>query len=237
MPLLEIETRRASVSPASLDREAGTVEAVLSRGAAVRRSGWTEILAVAPENVTVAARLPVLDAHRQTSIADIKGRVESVRFEDGAIIGPVANLRSRRTGRHRARRRDRRQHRLPRDPMGGVDRPRDPRPHPNRHRLGASRSLPRPDPRRPGGHPQERSIADRNHPKPKRPRPRPSTPRPAPPSGRSPAAPVWSPTGRTRGSTPAPTSPPPAPPPSRPCRRARRPSARPPSARPPKTPP
>ncbi len=29
----------------------------------------------------------MLDAHRQTSIADIKGRVVSVRFEDGAIIG------------------------------------------------------------------------------------------------------------------------------------------------------
>lgn len=89
MPVLELETRSASFAPTSLNREAGTVEVVISTGADVKRPGYIERLAIGRENVTLAPRLPVLDSHRQASIADVKGKVDSVRFDDGAIVATL----------------------------------------------------------------------------------------------------------------------------------------------------
>ncbi|WP_336966845.1 prohead protease/major capsid protein fusion protein [Brevundimonas aurantiaca] len=78
---------RAAITfkPESLNREAGTVDVTLSTGAAVQRSGFIERLAIGRENVEVGDRIPVLDAHRQTSIADVLGRVIDVRFEADRI--------------------------------------------------------------------------------------------------------------------------------------------------------
>jgi len=87
--IAELATRRATLAPKSLDREAGTVEVTLSTGAAVRRSGYVERLAVTREAVSLAPRIPLLDSHRQGSIADIKGRVENVRFEAGRIVATL----------------------------------------------------------------------------------------------------------------------------------------------------
>lgn len=87
-----IQTRRApaaTLAPRSLDREAGTVEVTLSTGAAVARSGFIERLAIEAGSVKLASRIPVLDSHRQGSIADIKGRVLDVRFEPGAIVATL----------------------------------------------------------------------------------------------------------------------------------------------------
>ena len=82
----ETFTRAAlAFSPESLNRETGTVDATLSTGAPVQRSGFIERLAVGRENVTLADRIPVLDSHRQGSIADVLGRVVDVRFEAGRI--------------------------------------------------------------------------------------------------------------------------------------------------------
>lgn len=86
----ELLTRRlASLAPGTLDRAQGTVEAVLSTGAPVQRSGFTERLAVTPDAVDVAPHVPVLDAHRQGSIADVLGRVADVRFEPGRIVATL----------------------------------------------------------------------------------------------------------------------------------------------------
>jgi hypothetical protein len=82
-------TRRASFAPNTFDRAAGTVEAILSTGAPVQRAGYVERLAVTPEAVEVAPRLPVLDAHRQDSIDRVLGRVDTVRFESGRMIGTL----------------------------------------------------------------------------------------------------------------------------------------------------
>jgi HK97 family phage prohead protease len=87
-----LETRRAQfakIAPASLNREAGTVEVTLSTGAAVQRAGYIERLAITKAAVKLAPRIPVLDAHRQSSIADIKGRVLDVRFEPEAITATL----------------------------------------------------------------------------------------------------------------------------------------------------
>lgn len=79
-------TRAAiSFAPASLNREAGTVEATLSTGAPVQRQGYVERLAIGPDNVEIAPRIPVLDSHRQTSITDVLGHVAGVRFEGGRL--------------------------------------------------------------------------------------------------------------------------------------------------------
>lgn len=87
----DVLTRRlpATLTPRTLDETAGTVDVVLSTGAPVRRAGFVERLALEPDNVTVASRVPLLDAHRQSSIGDIKGRVENVRHEAGAIVATL----------------------------------------------------------------------------------------------------------------------------------------------------
>jgi HK97 family phage prohead protease len=76
--------------PSTLNREAGTVEAVLSSGAGVQRrdarGAFTERLSTAAGAVVLhTERLPVLDSHRQGSIADVLGFVTDVRSADGEI--------------------------------------------------------------------------------------------------------------------------------------------------------
>ncbi len=87
--MTNLETRAATIAPATLNREAGTVDVVLSTGAPVRRAGYVERLAIDPAAVAIAPRLPVLDSHRQASIQDVKGRVENVRFESGQIVATL----------------------------------------------------------------------------------------------------------------------------------------------------
>lgn len=87
--MIHIETRAATIAPATLNRDDGTVDVVLSTGAPVKRAGYVERLAIDPAAVTIAPRLPVLDSHRQGSISDVKGRVENVRFEAGQIVATL----------------------------------------------------------------------------------------------------------------------------------------------------
>lgn len=87
-----VETRAAAASafaPDTLDIEAGTVEVVLTTGAPVQRGSHIEVLAIGRENVEFGPRIPLLDSHRQTSIADIKGSVSNVRFEPGAVVATL----------------------------------------------------------------------------------------------------------------------------------------------------
>ncbi|MBI1265424.1 MAG: DUF2213 domain-containing protein [Alphaproteobacteria bacterium] len=85
----DLETRRATLAPDSFDRASGTVDVTLSTGSPVRRAGYVERLAITPDAVTLAPRIPLLDSHRQSSITDIKGRVENVRFEAGRIVATL----------------------------------------------------------------------------------------------------------------------------------------------------
>lgn len=81
--------RSLSLAPASLDRPNRTVLATLSTGAAVTRAGYVERLATGPDAVTVAARVPLLDSHRQGSIRDILGSVTGIRHEAGGIVATL----------------------------------------------------------------------------------------------------------------------------------------------------
>jgi hypothetical protein len=90
--LADLQTRASAVSgftPDTLDMDAGTVEVVLTTGAPVQRGGHVEVLAISRENVEFARRIPLLDSHRQTSIADIKGTVSNIRFEPGAVVATL----------------------------------------------------------------------------------------------------------------------------------------------------
>lgn len=87
-----LETRRAPTIgfvPQTFDADAGTVDVTLTTGAPVQRGGHMEVLAIGPENVEFAQRIPLLDSHRQQSIADIKGSVSNIRFEPGAIVATL----------------------------------------------------------------------------------------------------------------------------------------------------
>lgn len=86
----DILQRRLQLAPSTFNREAGTVEAVLSSGAGVQRrdarGAFTERLSVAAGAVALhTPRLPILDSHRQGSIGDVLGFVENVRAEGGEI--------------------------------------------------------------------------------------------------------------------------------------------------------
>ncbi|MBS0573133.1 MAG: HK97 family phage prohead protease [Proteobacteria bacterium] len=92
MPL-DLHTR-ADLSPATLNREKRTVEAVLTTGAPVQRFGFdgpfTEKLDVRAEAVDLSRMpVPVLDGHRQDGVSSILGTLLSVRFEAGKMIGTI----------------------------------------------------------------------------------------------------------------------------------------------------
>ena len=89
MLVTDIEVRRLTLAPGSFDRTAGTVQAILSTGAPVQRSGYVERLAVTPDAVQIAQHLPVLDAHRQGSIADVLGRVVATEFQRGNLVATL----------------------------------------------------------------------------------------------------------------------------------------------------
>ena len=87
MPTLDdLLTRRATFTPATYDADAGTVEAVASTFAPVRRAGFVERLDPAAINVADLVGLPVLDGHRQGSARDVIGSVTAARMDGRALI-------------------------------------------------------------------------------------------------------------------------------------------------------
>ena len=84
-------TRNLSITPDSYSAEGRTVEAILSAGTPVRRHWFTEELEISEEAVDVArvagGICPLLDSHNQYQLDGVIGRVLSVRFEDGQLIG------------------------------------------------------------------------------------------------------------------------------------------------------
>ena len=82
----ELLTRRASITPETFDTEAGTVEAVASTFAPVRRSGYVERLDPAAINPADLVGLPVLDGHRSGRAVDTVGSIIAARMEGGALV-------------------------------------------------------------------------------------------------------------------------------------------------------
>jgi hypothetical protein len=77
----ELYTRQGELEPTTIDEAARTVEVVWSTGAAVRRRDaagvFDEVLSLDPQHVDLAELVgaPLLDHHRQTSVADVLGVV------------------------------------------------------------------------------------------------------------------------------------------------------------------
>lgn len=81
---------RAAMRPKSLNREARTVEAILSTGADVDRGGFIERLEISGRAVDLSELpVPVLDTHRRDSTRDILGNLTAVRVEGGQLIGTI----------------------------------------------------------------------------------------------------------------------------------------------------
>ncbi len=89
-PEAALITRRAvAFTPKTLDRTKRTVEAVVSTGADVPRPGFTERLDLSGADMSRMIGAPVLNAHRQGSITDALGVVESARMEGGRMIATL----------------------------------------------------------------------------------------------------------------------------------------------------
>lgn len=82
----DLLTRRASITPETFDTEAGTVEAVASTFAPVRRAGFVERLDPAAINPADLVGLPVLDGHRSGRAVDTVGSIIAARMEGGALV-------------------------------------------------------------------------------------------------------------------------------------------------------
>jgi phage head maturation protease len=83
-----------SGGPISYDRDAGTVEAIISMGSPVNRPYGTEVLRIAPDAVDLTrlreGGIPLLDHHKQTGIDAMLGRLVDAWFERGALVGRFA---------------------------------------------------------------------------------------------------------------------------------------------------
>lgn len=106
---IPMQTRVASVSPASIDEQKRTVELVWSTGAAVKRMDWRsgeifeEQLSMDPAHVRLGrlnGGAPLLDTHGRYSLSDVIGVVEQawiangegravVRFSSRAEVEPL----------------------------------------------------------------------------------------------------------------------------------------------------
>lgn len=84
-----LEMRSLDIRANTLNRESRTVEAIISTGADVARSGYVERLDTAGANLSRLTGAPVLDSHRQGSTGDVLGVVEAVRQDGGNLIATI----------------------------------------------------------------------------------------------------------------------------------------------------
>lgn len=81
---------RAAMRAKSLNREARTVEAILSTGADVDRGGFIERLEISGRAIDLSELpVPVLDTHRRESTRDILGNLTAARVEGGLLVGTI----------------------------------------------------------------------------------------------------------------------------------------------------
>lgn len=87
------QSRAVSLSPGSYDEKTRSFQAVLSTGAAVKRFGFNEELAIDPAAVDLSrvrlGQVKFLDSHNQGSAGAVLGTVTSARFEAGRLVGTV----------------------------------------------------------------------------------------------------------------------------------------------------
>jgi phage head maturation protease len=89
----QITTRFLSSAPLSFNAETRSVNACLSRGAPVKRFYGTEKLRIDPQSVILdrmkSGGVPLLDSHNNSGISSALGRVRTVWFDRGALMGTL----------------------------------------------------------------------------------------------------------------------------------------------------
>jgi phage head maturation protease len=89
----QVTTRFLSSAPLSFNAESRSVSACLSRGAPVKRFYGTEKLRIDSKSVILdrmrSGGIPLLDSHNNSGISGALGRVRSVWFDGGALMGSL----------------------------------------------------------------------------------------------------------------------------------------------------
>jgi len=81
--------RQATITPATLNAEAGTIEATITTFADYQRAGFTERLDPAGADLSRLDGAPLLDSHNQTGTDKILGVVLSHRVDGSAIFATI----------------------------------------------------------------------------------------------------------------------------------------------------
>ena len=82
---MTLHFRTASPRPTTFDREARTIEAVVSTGAPVARGGFEERLDLSGADLSRLDGAPLVDGHRAETTRDVIGVIEAPKIRDGAI--------------------------------------------------------------------------------------------------------------------------------------------------------
>ncbi len=80
---------RAALTPSTYNKDARTIEAVISTGADVNRGAYVERLSLDGVDLTSIAGIPVLDAHQQGAARHVIGVVESARREGASLVAVI----------------------------------------------------------------------------------------------------------------------------------------------------
>jgi len=90
----EIVHRQAGIAPGSYDKESRTVEAVFSKGSAVRRWGYVEVLEISEKAIDLSrvakGLVNLLDTHNRWQLDSVLGTISDVRVENGALVGKIS---------------------------------------------------------------------------------------------------------------------------------------------------
>lgn len=90
----DIVHRQAGIAPGSYDKESRTVEAVFSKGSAVRRWGYVEVLEISEKAIDLSrvekGLVNLLDTHNRWQLDSVLGTISDVRVESGALVGKIS---------------------------------------------------------------------------------------------------------------------------------------------------
>ncbi len=85
--------RQAGIAPGSYDKKTRTVEAVFSKGSAVRRWGYVEMLEISDDAIDLGrvekGLVNLLDTHNRWQLDSVLGTISDVRVEGDALIGKI----------------------------------------------------------------------------------------------------------------------------------------------------
>ncbi|WP_082747998.1 HK97 family phage prohead protease [Bradyrhizobium macuxiense] len=91
---------KTAASPKSFNPSERTAEVVMSTGSPVDRGLYVERLKISPSSVDLGRMqrggVALLDSHQQSGLSNILGRVQSVRFQNGEMIGVIEFAKTQR---------------------------------------------------------------------------------------------------------------------------------------------